>query len=95
MHLPTRAGDPDTFVGFTTTVSVTSLDLKGQVMWADFSETTMMPRPKPLPEYGYATPQIAELKKIHGVWMVDSIQFAPGSGMDGATCPPNRWAGDC
>jgi hypothetical protein len=94
MNLPSKAASSDTFTGFRTTISVTSLNLKGQVMWAQFSETRM-PRPKPLPEYGYATPQVAELKKIHGVWMVDSLHFAPGSGMDGATCSPNRWAGDC
>lgn len=92
---PSRREFPDTLIGFRTTISLTSLKLKGQVMWAQFSEATWMPRPKPLPEYGYATPQVAELKKVHGVWMVDSIHFAPGSGMDGATCAANRWAGDC
>jgi len=93
--LPPGAAHSERFTGFSTTIAITSFTVKGQLGLAEFSEITLMSRPKPLPEYGYATPQVAVLTKIHGAWMVDSIHFAPGSGMDGATCSPHRWAGDC
>ena len=92
---PAAASLPDTLVGFTTSIDATRMSRKGDDVVVDFTETTMMPRPHPLPEYGYATQQVATLVQKDGVWLVDSIAFAPGSGMDGATCQPGRWAGDC
>ncbi|MFE4950336.1 hypothetical protein ACFQ9V_09530 [Leifsonia sp. NPDC056665] len=92
---PSAGSVPDTLVGFTTSIDTTTMSRKGDDVVVDFTETTMMPRPHPLPEYGYATPQIATLIQKDGIWLVDSIAFAPGSGMDGATCQPGRWAGDC
>lgn len=92
---PAAGGEPDTFVGFTTTIDETGVTRNGDDVVVKFTETTMMPRPHPLPEYGYVTQQVATLVRKNGVWLVDSIAFAPGSGMDGATCQPGRWAGDC
>ncbi|WP_370057098.1 hypothetical protein [Leifsonia sp. EB41] len=92
---PAAGSEPDTFVGFTTSIDATGMSRKGDDVVVEFTETTMMPRPHPLPEYGYATQQVATLVQKDGVWLVDSIAFAPGSGMDGATCQPGRWAGDC
>ena len=92
---PAAGGYPDTLVGFRTSIDAPWMTRKGDDVVVDFTETTMMPRPHPLPEYGYATPQIATLVRKDGVWLVDSIAFAPGSGMDGATCKQGNWAGDC
>jgi hypothetical protein len=94
-RIPSAAGAPDTFISFRTTISVTSMTRQGQNVVVAFTEMTYMRRPKPLPVYGYAIPQEATLKKVGGVWLVDSIRFARGSGMDGATCAANRWAGAC
>jgi hypothetical protein len=94
-HAPIAGSTPDTFVDFRTSIDVTSSTRKGDDVVVDFTETTTMPRPAPLPAYGYATSQVATLVKSHGAWLVDDIVFARGSGEDGADCPPGRWAGDC
>lgn len=94
-HAPVATTMPDTFVGFRTSIDVTSMTRTGDHIVVDFTETTTMRRLQPLPDYGYAIPQVATLIKRDGAWLVDAIAFAPGSGMDGADCMPGRWAGAC
>lgn len=94
-HAPAAGSVPDTFVDFRTSIAVTSMSRKGDGVVVDFTETTTMPRPQALPVYGYSTPQAATLVERGGVWLVEAIAFAPGSGLDGADCSPGRWAGAC
>jgi hypothetical protein len=71
-----------------------SLNRNGRVMDLTFTEATTMVRPSPGPSYEYAVPQSATLERSGGKWLVATVAFAPGSGMDGATCKAKSWAGN-